>query len=150
MKNTLFISLALISIIIETKLSIFGIHPNLSVLVVYYFALRHNETKSMFFGALTGALSDGISGQILGPGLLAKGIVGFLSPHIRMGFFTWTPALGFLTAFTMTLIDGAVSLSSLMVFSGISPALPDAALALLLQALFNGSAGAFIKIDNED
>lgn len=149
MKRLIFVLTVAAAFIIEKNAAIFGIRPNLTLLLVYSYGLRNGHTKGLFFGAFLGAVSDGLSGWMLGPAMLGKGTVGFMSFFLTRGFFRWTPFLGFLGITSMTLLDGALEFSALSVFGSSPTAVSNAFYLVLGQAALNASAGLFIRPRHE-
>jgi rod shape-determining protein MreD len=128
--------------ILESRAEIFGIRPNLTVLIAYYVGLRHGPGKGMAFGAALGIIADSLSGGMLGPNLLGKGTAGYLASFLTGRLFTWTPFLGFLAVAVLTSADGLVSFLSTSVFAY----QPTGALSIvLLQAAVNSLGGLFLR-----
>jgi rod shape-determining protein MreD len=149
MKKLAFILLIVLCFLIESRFTIFGTRLNFTVLFAYYIGLRHGAVKGTAFGAALGLAADSVSGNILGPNILGKGTVGYLSSFLTGSMFTWTPFLGFLAVLALTVADGAISFISMSVFS-YQPAGPLALLsALLMPAILNSLAGPLLRPEHE-
>ncbi|MGD2080450.1 MAG: rod shape-determining protein MreD [Nitrospirota bacterium] len=135
--------------VLESRLQVLGIRPNLTVLPVYYVGLRHGPLKGAAFGALIGAIADSLSGHLLGPNLLSKGTAGILASVVTGGFLRWSPLLGALSLFAITWADGTLSLASLSFFAKAHAGTADAARAMLGQAAVNGVIGVFLRPGDE-
>jgi hypothetical protein len=119
-----------LSFFLQGRVSVLGISPDLTVLLVYY----------------VGALEDSLSSSIIGPNLLSKGIVGFsASFFVTGGFLRWTPVLGLLAVASFTVIDNAVVFLAQSIFDKM-PAAPSSALFIaIMQSILNAIAGFFIR-----
>lgn len=122
---------------------------NLTLLLVYYFGLKKGELAGVSVGISVGLLEDTLSGQLIGPGMLGKGLVGILSSYITDGFFIWTPLLGMLAVFVLTIVDEAVIYTSLTIFFEAPAPLKDFVGIALVKALINAPFGWMIRPENE-
>lgn len=150
MIKVLFILVIFLSFLLESRISIFGAQPNLTAAVVYYFGLKNGATKGLLFGAMIGIIGDGISGGILGPGMLGKGFVGFFSSFMSGGsFFRWTPLLGMIGIFFLTAFDGIIVFFSRAIFEHMPTSITSAISIALISAELNSFFGVFLKPKNE-
>lgn len=140
----------ILSLVLQTRLSFWGVSPALTIVIVFYLGVRHGSLKGILFGSLIGIIEDSISGNILGPNLLAKGLVGYSSSFISSSLFRWTPLLGMTGIFVLTIIDSVIVLlfkaayeTAPAVFYGIIP-------MVLFRGLINSVFGFFIKPKNAD
>lgn len=126
-----------------------NIAPNLTAVLAYYAGIKKGEINGMFYGSLIGVVEDSLSGAFLGPHMLSKGLVGYLSSFIYHKFFIWTPVLGIigLTAFTIT--DGFIVFTSRTVFDRMPSGLGTASFIIIMQSFINGIIGIFIKPDDK-
>jgi rod shape-determining protein MreD len=140
-----------LAFLLQGSISILAVSPNLTALVVYYIGIRHGRTQVLLFGGLIGALEDSLSSGMLGPNMLAKGLVGFLSASFISGnFLIWTPLSGTISAALLTFADNAVVFLSLTLFDKL-PTHPSAALfTATMQSLMNAPAGIFMRPKNVD
>lgn len=132
-------------------MSLLAVSPNLTALVVYFIGIRYGRTRGLLSGVLIGALEDSLSSAMLGPNMLAKGIVGFLSASFISGnFLIWTPLLGTIAMAFLTFTDNAVVFLSLVLFDKF-PTNPTTALfTAIMQSLLNAPAGIFMRPKNAD
>lgn len=138
-----------LSFVIEAKVQIFGIRPAMTALLVYSIGLRNGPLKGLAFGASIGIISDSLSGGMLGPNLLGKGMAGYLSATFTgILFFRWTPLVGILGVAAITFLDRAVSFVSISIFEQMPSGIPYALYVMLGQAGLNSIAGLFIKPKN--
>jgi cell shape-determining protein MreD len=135
--------------VLEAKLDVFGIRPNLTLLPVYYVGLRKGPVKGALFGVLIGAIADSLAGNLLGPNMLAKGSAGILATFITGGFLRWTPFMGVIWLFAVTWADGILSYASLSVFAEAPTSIYLGIMTLFVQASVNTVAGYFIKPTDE-
>jgi rod shape-determining protein MreD len=141
----LLVVVAIVALSLESRLTVFGVRPNVTALLAYYSGLKKGPLKGILFGAFLGMAEDGLSGSVLGPNLLASGAVGFLASYAAEGFLSWTPFLGLLSVFFLTALDGALAFASLAVFTGPPAPLVTAALITLGQAALNSFFGPFVR-----
>ena len=137
--------------LLQSRISIIGVSPNLTVLIVYLIGIRYGRTKGLFSGLLIGALQDGLSSSMLGPNMLAKGMVGFFSASFISGhFLIWTPVLGVIAAAFLTFTDNAVVFLCLSLFDKLPAHFSTALVTSTMQALMNAPAGIFMRPKNAD
>ena len=133
------------ALILQGTISIFHVHLNLTVLLVYYIGIKKKEVKGLFFGACIGILEDSLSGAFLGPNLLSKGLVGYFSSFIYKRFFIWTPLLGVISVCAFTFLDSGIVFLSRTIFDSMPVPLANAAYIIVIQALLNSLFGMAIK-----
>jgi len=139
--------------LLESRISIFGAQPDLAAAIAYYFGLKNGETKGLLFGSFIGLLGDSLSGGILGPNILGKGIVGFLSAFMSSAsggsFFRWTPALGVIGISLLTAINGIIVFLSKTLFEHMPTSTSSAMSIIFTTALINSLLGIFMRPQNE-
>lgn len=145
-------SLALfLALIIQSRLSLLGVSPNITILLAYFAGIRYGTSKGLFIGALIGAVEDSVSSLFLGPHMLSKGIVGYAASFmISGGFFRWTPILGMILLSMLTLTDNAVGFISRTVFDRMPDALSSMFFMSVMQSLLNAPAGIFLRPSDEE
>ena len=99
MKCFLFALSVVAAVIVQTKVSLFGVRPDLTVAIAYYIGLTRGSAKGAAAGSLIGLFEDSVEGIILGPNMLGKGMAGYFSSLLSGSPFRWTPLLGMLGIF---------------------------------------------------
>jgi rod shape-determining protein MreD len=141
--------ITILCFVLDAKLDVYGIRPDLTLLPVYYVGLRKGPVKGALFGVLIGAIADSLAGNLLGPNMLAKGTAGILATVMTGGFLRWTPLLGIIGLFAITWADGIISYAALSVFAEAPTTIYLGAITLFVQASLNAVAGFFIQPTNE-
>ncbi|MGB9716472.1 MAG: rod shape-determining protein MreD [Thermodesulfovibrionales bacterium] len=136
--------------ILQRRLSLFGISPDLTVILVYYAGLSKGYSTGIVFGSAIGSIEDSLSGTFLGPCLLSKGLVGYLSSLMSGSFFRWTPVFGAIGISSMTILDNLIVLLSRSFFDRAPASIEAAFLIISLQTLFNSPLGILLKPSNTD
>jgi len=149
--KTLFLVLAsAAALVLQTTVTIHGFSPALTTLVAYYVGISSGAAKGTLFGSLLGMAEDSISGGMIGPNLLGKGMIGLFSSFLSGGPFRWSPLLGTLALFILTVLEGVLVFIVKGVYEA-PPAPPGrAALILVLQGALNACAGVLIKPGGAD
>jgi rod shape-determining protein MreD len=139
------------SLIIQSKLSILGVAPNLTALLAYYAGVRYGETRGLLVGALVGILEDSVSSSLIGPNMLSKGAIGYFASYaVYGGVFRWTPILGIIALSLLTFIDSSIVFLSRSLFDVMPAAISTYLFITLMQSLLNAPAGIFIKPEYAD
>lgn len=150
MKKIFFILALLLALIIQSKVSIFGIPPAITVIASYYMGLRKGVKKGILVGAFIGMIEDSLSGNVLGPHLLGKGTVGFSSSLLSGSLFRWTPLLGVIGLFSLTLIDGLAVFITKTLFDIQFIPFSRLLTTILFQGVLNCLAGTFLRPENAE
>lgn len=137
--------LILLTFLIQGSISFLHIKLNLTVILVCYIGIRKGEIKGMLFGALIGILEDSLSGIFIGPNLLSKGIIGYLSSSLSRRIFIWTPFLGVINIFFLTFLDCTIIFILRSVFDKMPVSLGTALFILLIKSMVNAPLGIFLK-----
>ena len=66
-----------------------NVKPDLVLILVCFYAVRHGQLKGVAYGALTGLLIDTAGGFILGPHIVSKSLAAFLIRSVRENIFQW-------------------------------------------------------------
>lgn len=141
----LWAAIIFLTLIIQGSVSLFDVTPNLTVVLACYAGIREREVKGMFFGSLIGIIEDSLSGAFIGPNLLSKGLIGYLSSFVYSRFFIWTPLLGIISIFVLTSIDSTVVFISRSFFDKIPVSTGSAAFIITVQSLLNAPLGIFLR-----
>jgi rod shape-determining protein MreD len=140
-----------VAFVLEAKISVLSVAPNVTVLLAYYAGMKYGETRGMIAGLVIGGIEDILSAPIIGPNMLGKAFAGFFSSFfLSGGFLIWTPLLGILGISLLTMADNAAVYCTLAIFDKM-PTSPSAALlGSILQSILNAAAGIFIRPPHED
>ena len=133
------------TLIIQSSVSFFDVAPNLTVVLACYAGIRKRELKGMFFASLIGIVQDSLSNGFLGPHLLSKGLIGYLSSLIYRKLFIWTPMLGIISISVLTLMDGFVVFILRGAFDKMPVSFGAAAFIIIIQSLFNAPSGILLR-----
>jgi rod shape-determining protein MreD len=144
----LWAAIIFLTLIIQGSVSLFDVTPNLTVVLACYAGIRKREVKGMFFGSLIGIIEDSLSGAFLGPNLLSKSLVGYLSSFIYSRFFIWTPLLGIISISVLTLIDSSVVFMSRSIFNKMPVSIGASVFIIAIQSLSNAPLGIFLRPKN--
>jgi rod shape-determining protein MreD len=150
MKRVWLLVCVVAAFVIQSQVSLFGVAPNLTVVVAYYLGIKGGAARGMALGSIIGIIEDSVGGSILGPNLLGKGMVGFLASFSSGSLFRWTPLLGMISILALTAMDGAVVFLSRSIFGTSPGSLSRGILILLAQGFLNLILGIFIKPQNVD
>jgi rod shape-determining protein MreD len=145
MKYLLWTSIIFLTFIIQESVSLFNVTPDLTLVLVFYVGIRKGEVKGIFFGSLIGIIEDSLSGTLLGPNLLSKGLAGYLSSLIYSRFFIWTPLLGIISISALTLIDSSIVFISRSIFAKIPAGTGAAFFAIVMQSVLNAPFGILLR-----
>jgi len=150
MKSFFIFLCGIFAFLFQTKVSVWGVSPDLTAAMAYYFGITGGSTKGVLLGSLIGVIEDSVGGSILGPNLLGKGLVGFFSSFMSGSPLRWTPLLGIVSLAILTLMDGSIILLSRAIFDAMPTSLSSGIFMLLIQGLFNSVIGIFIRPRNVD
>ncbi|MEW6116342.1 MAG: hypothetical protein AB1553_05515 [Nitrospirota bacterium] len=159
MKMLKWMLLVALIFLIQTQFSSLKNFFNGAVILVYLFGLKSRqdislhgyfssktEIKSTLFGAFLGLAEDILSGSIIGPGLLSKGLLGLIAPVIFTDMvFRWTPLWGGIVMALFTLIDGGIIIGSRVLFTGIEISGFTAFQVMVVQAVMSIPFGIIVK-----
>jgi rod shape-determining protein MreD len=137
------------TLIVQGSISIFDITPNLTAVLACYAGIKGREVKGMLFGSFIGIVEDSISVAFLGPNLLSKGLIGYFSSLMYSRFFIWTPLLGAISIFILTLTDGLIVFLSRSLFANIPVSIGTGVIIIIMQSLFNAPLGIFLRPKKE-
>jgi len=148
MKYLIWIFIIILAFIIQGSVSLYYITPNLTVVLAYYAGVKLREVKGLFLGGFIGLMEDSLTGILLGPNLLSKGLIGYFASFMYNRFLLWTPVLGITSVFVFTLADGLIVYIMQSIFAKVPVDPGTALLVISLQALLNAPFGLFIKPQN--
>jgi rod shape-determining protein MreD len=148
MKPLAIIAVIIAALFLQTRVAVFGIHPNLTAAVAYWIGFQSSPIKGTILGSFIGIIEDSIGGGILGPNLLGKGLVGLLASWLSKRIFHWTPLVGMVSIFLLTAMDGLVIFVTKVLYSSVPVPVSLVMTGLFTQGLLNSIAGAFISPKN--
>lgn len=99
---------ALLESTVLQKISIEDVLPDLTLLLVVYFALQAGEERAMFTGVLGGLMKDVAGNARLGHNVLALVIVGYLAGRLSKRLVTDHPAVKAGLVFVASLTYGVI------------------------------------------
>ncbi len=152
--------LASVALLLQPKLTLFGCPLNLTIALVYAFGIKtapHQpaasgssdvlpEIRGTAFGAGIGLIEDVMTGSILGPNLLSKGLAGFVSTMVyREIFFQWESAVGGVVLAVLTLLDGLLVIWTRELFSNLYAGGPAVANLIIVQSIINIPLGLMLR-----
>ncbi|MBI5141863.1 MAG: rod shape-determining protein MreD [Nitrospirae bacterium] len=91
--------------------------PAFVLLVIFFHSLRFGETKGLLLGALGGLALDVFSAGMIGPQILSKGVVGYVSAWLPRLFYRKTPVTLTVCIAIAALIDCAILQTVFKAFS---------------------------------
>ncbi|MEW5746302.1 MAG: hypothetical protein AB1805_12795 [Nitrospirota bacterium] len=159
MKALKWVLLAAAVFLIQTQFSSLKGLVNGTVILVYLFGLKSRqeiathgytstraELESTLFGMAVGLVEDLLSGSIIGPGVLSKGLLGLTASIVFTDLvFRWTPLWGGVILAVFTSLDGGMLIGTRVFFTGVEVGSVTALQVLLIQPLMNIPFGIIIK-----
>lgn len=114
-------SLMIVSvIIIQTSfvhsLSVYGIYPDLILILTLYFAFKSEENKGVVIGASLGLLQDILSSGLLGLNFFTKGLIAFFIKDVRNNIAIDYPVSQITIIFSSAFLEGILTLIILKIF----------------------------------
>lgn len=97
-----------------------GVKPDLIIVLVSYYALRHGRWQGAALGAMAGLIIDTANGFILGPHILSKTLAGFSVRTVRENLFQWNYFINALMMILIVVINIFVVDLCLETFSDVS------------------------------
>ncbi len=151
MKYVILAVAVLMAFVLQAKVSVLSVAPNLTVLLAYSSGIMLGETRGMIAGLVIGGIEDSLSSSIIGPNMLGKGLVGYLSSFfLSGGVLVWTPLLGILSVALLTIIDSVVVFISLSIFDTMPTSPSTVLFTSTMQSILNAAAGMFIRPPHAD
>ncbi len=141
----LWAAIILLTVLVQGSVSLIHIKLNLTVILVCYIGMKRGEIPGMFFGALIGLIEDIISGILIGPNILSKGLIGYLSSSLYKKLFIWTPLIGAINIFSLTFLDSSIVFILRSIFDKIPVNIGAAFFIIIVQSIINAPLGIFIK-----
>jgi rod shape-determining protein MreD len=148
MRYLLWAIIILLTFIVQGRMSLFDVAPNFTFVLVYCAGIRKGDFWGICFGSLIGSVEDSLSGAFLGPNLLSKGLIGYLSSLMSGSFFRWTPLLGVIGITALTFIDSTLVFVSRSFFYRMPVSIGAAVFIVVIQTLINAPLGIFVRPKN--
>lgn len=148
MTYILWIGITLFIFFIEQRISVFHVSPNFITVLVYYAGITKGGLGGLFLGSIIGFIDDSLSGNLLGPNLLSKGMVGYFASFMSGSFFRWTPLLGAIGIGVLTIIDNTIVFITRSFFDQMPTTIKSAAFIIFIQSVINIPLGLFIRPKN--
>ncbi|MEW6409872.1 MAG: rod shape-determining protein MreD [Nitrospirota bacterium] len=145
------------------RLGILEIKPDLTLIVTYFVGIynrlmipysvdiRNNRNISLYFndpqvsgmvtGAIMGFLLDMVSGVIIGPNLISKSTIGFLSGKFSQNIFKIDAGINAILILILSIIDGIINYVFLNIFWYAYPIVELFTRIILIQPLYNSILG---------
>jgi len=143
--------IAFCALLLQGRVSVLGVVPNLTVLLAFYAGIRYGANRGLLAGLLIGFVEDSLSHTLIGPNMLAKGLVGYTAAFfIAGGLFRWTPLLGIVSVAALTLAGNFVTIVSKILFDRMPGSFASIIFISVMQALLNAPAGAFMGPEHAD
>jgi len=135
----------LFALVMQGSISLFDIMPNFTALVAFYAGIKYGDIRGLTIGAVIGIIEDSLSGAFIGPNLLSKGLVGYMSSFLYEKFFVWNPLLGTISVAMFTFADSLTVFLLRSIFDRMPVSAGTALLIIVVQALVNAPFGLFLK-----
>ncbi len=153
------ILLTVLVFLLQTQCSFIRDFSNLTVILVYCFGLKSHkrnsdrgypgsksELEGVAFGVIIGLMEDVLSGSIIGPGLLSKGLLGLMTPVVFTDMiFKWTPLWGAIVVVIFTLFDAMLVVCSRIMFTGVHVTGAILFQAMCVQSVMNMPFGILLR-----
>ncbi len=94
-----------------------GARPDIVLVLVCLYTLKYGQGKGVALGAIAGLLIDTANGFILGPNILSKAMLAFLTGTIKDNLFQWNAFINALVVTILSIADIFLIFISLEVFS---------------------------------
>lgn len=133
------------TVVLQGFLSLWSIRLNLTILPVYFISLKKGTTQGTATALVAGLLEDLLSGGLVGPSLLSKGLSGIIVANIPAVFYYWRPLIGLASMFLITIFDDIVVYICLGIYSGQPVPFGDFVPLALGRALFNAPFGLVFR-----
>jgi rod shape-determining protein MreD len=142
---------AFCAFLLQGRLAVLGVVPNLTVLLAFYSGIRYGANQGLLAGLLLGFVEDSLSGSLIGPKMLAHGLVGYVAAFfISGGLFRWTPLLGVVSVSALTLAGNIVTVLAKILFDKMPGSVASIIFISVMQSLLNAMAGAFMRPEHVD
>ena len=118
-KVILWIILSFVAIALQSTL-FKGPRPDLLLILVCFYALKHDVLSSLLFGAISGLILDVSNGFIVGSAVISKAITGYVVVSVKQIIYRWGIVIHFFIIFISAVIDYFIFLIFLNTFNPLS------------------------------
>ena len=94
-----------------------GARPDIVMVLICIYTLNYGMGKGVALGAIAGLLIDTANGSILGPNILSKAMLAFLTGAIKDNLYQWNAFINALVVAVLSIVDIFLIFVSLEVFS---------------------------------
>lgn len=94
-----------------------GAKPDIVMVLVCIFTLKYGQIRGVALGAIAGLLIDTANGFILGPNILSKAMIAFLTWTIKDTLFQWNAFINAMVVTILSVVDILLIFISLEIFS---------------------------------
>ena len=114
-KNAVWLFAVVLAAMLETtwieQIRLLDVVPNLTLLMIVYFAIVDGEERAMWTGAIGGIFQDVASNAVLGHNVLCNVIVGYATARVAARLITEHPAAKTALVFSAAIVYGLVYIS---------------------------------------
>ncbi|MCI4626164.1 MAG: rod shape-determining protein MreD [Candidatus Magnetoovum sp. WYHC-5] len=139
-RHVLILILVCMGFILIDEVEFFNFKLNVVMLFLYYMGLNYTQWQALIWAAGVGVVLDSISLRLIGPNMIANGMVIVSAYIVRNGIFNLTPMLHSLFCFFTTVLFGLIVYTSLTIFDRQPADFNDAFKEVIFQSLVNGFA----------
>ncbi len=97
-----------------------GARPDIVLVLVCLYTLKYGQGRGVVLGAIAGLLIDTSNGFMLGPNIMSKAMVAFLTGTIKDNLFQWNVFINALVVTLLSVVDIFLIFISLEIFSKVS------------------------------
>jgi len=97
-----------------------GPRPDIVIVLVCIYTLKYGQINGVVLGAIAGFLIDTANGCIMGPNILSKAMVAFLTGMIKDNLFQWNAFINALVVTFLSAVDIFLIFIILEIFSKVS------------------------------
>ena len=94
-----------------------GARPDIVMVLVCIYTLKYGQVRGVALGVIAGLLIDTANGFILGPNILSKAMVAFLTGTIKDNLFQWNAYINAMVVTILSVVDIFLIFISLEIFS---------------------------------
>lgn len=115
-KALLWITLSFVAIALQSTL-FKGPRPDLLLILVCFYALKHDVLPSVLFGAVSGLILDVSNGFIVGSAIISKALTGYVVVSVKQIIYGWGVIIHFFIIFISAIMDYFIFLICLNTFN---------------------------------